>query len=229
MLPDLDAAAAQGWNVFLWAFDQRVPDALKMTLYGAIFLSQILCGLATVTSTSRMIFAFSRDGGLPFSPRLAKVSIRYRTPAAAIWVGAVLSVLFVWGAKYLEAGGTPVYTVVVSCTVIFLFFSFVIPITLGLFAYGGAKWPVMGPWNLGRGLYSVFAVLSVAAMALIVYLGVQPPNGLARHIVLGFLLVTAVVWLGFENRRFTGPPIGADIARRRADIARAEAAFKLPA
>jgi hypothetical protein len=35
--------------------------------------------------------------------------------------------------------------------------------------------------------------------------------------------------LGFENRRFTGPPIGADIARRRADIARAEAAFKLPA
>ncbi len=229
MLPDLDAAAAQGWNVFFWAFDQRVPDALKITLYGAIFLSQILCGLATVTSTSRMIFAFSRDGGLPFSPRLAKVSIRYRTPAAAIWVGAVLSVLFVWGAKYLEAGGTPVYTVVVSCTVIFLFFSFVIPIILGLFAYGGAKWPVMGPWNLGRGLYSVFAVLSVAAMALIVYLGVQPPNGLARHIVLGFLLVTAVVWLGFENRRFTGPPIGADIERRRADIARAEAVFKLPA
>ena len=31
-----------------------------------IFIAQFLCGLATVTSASRMIFAFSRDGGLPF-------------------------------------------------------------------------------------------------------------------------------------------------------------------
>ncbi|WP_414693186.1 amino acid permease, partial [Parvibaculum sp.] len=46
------------------------------------------CGLATVTSASRMIFAFSRDGGLPFSKLLAKVSPTRRTPVAAIWTGA---------------------------------------------------------------------------------------------------------------------------------------------
>ena len=186
MLPSPDAGAAQGWNVFFWAFDQRVPGALKIALYGAIFLAQVLCRLATMTSASRRIFAFSREGGLPCSPRLAKVSIGSRTPAAAIWAGAVLSVLFVWGGKSLAAGGTPVYTVVVSCTVIFLFCSFVIPIALGLFAYGGPKWPAMGPWDLGRAAYSVFAVLSSGARVLIFLLGVQPPNALAWRVTRGF-------------------------------------------
>ena len=38
---------------------------IKDILYLAILVSQWLCGLATVTSVSRMIFAFARDGGLP--------------------------------------------------------------------------------------------------------------------------------------------------------------------
>ncbi len=67
MIPNMDEAAKQGWNVFFWAMDQRVPELVKQLLYWAIFVAQILCGLATVTSASRMIFAFSRDGGLPFS------------------------------------------------------------------------------------------------------------------------------------------------------------------
>ena len=75
------------------------------------------------------------------------------------------------------------YTVVVSCTVIFLFFSFAIPIALGLFAYGGPRWPKMGPWNMGRGGYTLFALLSIASMVLIFIIGVQPPerSGLRRH------------------------------------------------
>lgn len=226
LLPNMDEAAKQGWNVFFWAMDAQVNSSVKMLLYGAIFVSQFLCGLATVTSVSRMMFAFSRDGGLPFSKSLASVSPKYRTPVHAIWAGSILAVLFVWGAKAIEASGaTPVYTIVVSCTVIFLFFSFVIPIALGLLTYGSAKWPTMGPWNLGRGVFSVFAVLSIAAMALIFIIGVQPPNDMALKITIGFLLLTAVVWFAFEQRRFQGPPIGDMIARRQAEIAAREAAL----
>ena len=90
MIPNMDEAAKQGWNVFFWAFDQQVNPVVKEILYLAIFVAQLLCGLATVTSASRMIFAFSRDGGLPGSAALAKVSPTYRTPVAAIWTGAVL-------------------------------------------------------------------------------------------------------------------------------------------
>ena len=136
MLPSMDEAAKQGWNVFFWAMDTQVNPTIKMALYVAIFISQFLCGLATVTSVSRMIFAFSRDGGLPCSKALASVSPNHRSPVAAIWTGATLAVLFVWGSSVISIGATPVYTIVVSCTVIFLFFSFIIPIVLGLFTYG---------------------------------------------------------------------------------------------
>ncbi|BCW91105.1 hypothetical protein sos41_42840 [Alphaproteobacteria bacterium SO-S41] len=224
MIPDMDAAAAQGWNVFFWAMDTQVNPNLKLALYVAIFISQFLCGLATVTSVSRMIFAFSRDKGLPGSSLLAKVSPRFRTPVAAIWVGATLAVLFVWGSSLVTIGETPVYTIVVSCTVIFLFFSFVIPITLGLFAWGTAKWDRMGPWNLGEAVFKLFAVLSIAAMVLIFVLGIQPPNQWALYITVGFLVLTGVVWFGLENWRFKGPPIGDQVAARQAEIAAAERA-----
>ena len=199
-----------------------MPAAIKEILYVAIFVSQFLCGLATVTSVSRMIFAFSRDGGLPASKALAKVSPRYRTPVAAIWVGSALSVLFVWGTSLITFGDTSAYTIVVSCTVIFLFFSFAIPITVGLSAYGTAKWPRMGPWNMGKSLYQLFAVLSIVAMVLIFVLGIQPPNQGALYITIGFLVLAGAVWVavrapplqGPAHRRGDRPPAGRDPGRR---------------
>ncbi|WP_377289836.1 amino acid permease [Rhizobium sp. SG2393] len=220
----MTAAAAQGWNVFFWAMETQVNWFVKDVLYLAIFVCQWLCGLATVTSVSRMIFAFSRDGGLPASKALAKVSPKFRTPVSAIWTGSILSVLFVWGSSLISIGDTPVYTIVVSCTVIFLFFSFAIPITLGLFAYGTSKWSQMGPWNLGAGVFKLFAFLTVLAMILIFVLGVQPPNGAALYVTVGFLVLSGIVWIGFEQRRFKGPPIGDEVARRAAEIAAAERA-----
>ncbi|OOG73984.1 amino acid permease [Sinorhizobium sp. A49] len=224
MIPNMDEAAKQGWNVFFWAMDTQVHPVIKDVLYLAVLVAQWLCGLATVTSVSRMIFAFSRDGGLPASKALAKVSPTYRTPVAAIWTGSILAVLFVWGSSLVSIGETPVYTIVVSCTVIFLFFSFAIPITLGLLAWGTSKWDKMGPWDLGEGMFKLFAVLSIIAMVLIFVLGIQPPNDWALYITVGFLALTALIWFGFEKRRFRGPPIGEEVARRQAEIAAAEKA-----
>jgi amino acid transporter len=224
MIPNMDEAAKQGWNVFFWAMDAQVNPAVKQILYVAIFISQFLCGLATVTSVSRMIFAFARDGGLPASRALSKVSPVHRTPVTAIWTGSALAVLFVWGSSLVSIGETPVYTIVVSCTVIFLFFSFAIPIALGLVAYGTPKWDRMGPWNLGEAGFKLFAVLSIIAMVLIFVIGIQPPNEWALYITVGFLILTAIIWVGFESRRFKGPPIGDEIARRQAEIAVAEKA-----
>lgn len=224
MIPNMDDAAKQGWNVFFWAMDAQVNPIVKDILYLAIFVSQFLCGLATVTSLSRMMFAFSRDGGLPASKALAKISPAFRTPVAAIWSGSILSVLFVWFTSAVTIAGASAYSIVVSCTVIFLFFSFVIPIALGLIAYGSKKWPKMGPWNMGRGLYSLVAVLSVISMILIFVIGIQPPNDWALYITVGFVVVTAIIWIAFESRRFQGPPIGDQIRKRAKEIAAAEAA-----
>jgi amino acid transporter len=224
MIPNMDDAAKQGWNVFFWAFDQRVSPGLKEFVYLVVFIAQLLCGLATVTSASRMIFAFSRDGGLPGSAALAKVSPTYRTPVAAIWTASILSVLFVWGSTLVSVAGTSAYTIVVSCTVIFLFLSFTVPIVLGMLAWGTPKWDKMGPWNLGRGIFMLFGVLSIISMILIFVIGIQPPNDWALYITVGFFILTAIVWFVFERNRFQGPPLGDIIAARQAAIKAAEQA-----
>ena len=82
------------------------------------------------------------------------------------------------------------------------------PIALGFFAIGTAKWPKMGPWDIGIPLYRLFAVLSVLGMGLIIYIAVQPPNDKVLWITLAFLVITAIIWVLFENKRFQGPPIG---------------------
>lgn len=224
MIPNMDDAAKQGWNVFFWAFDQRVGTGLKEFVYLVVFIAQLLCGLATVTSASRMIFAFSRDGGLPGSAALAKVSPTYRTPVAAIWTASILSVLFVWGSTLVSVAGTSAYTIVVSCTVIFLFLSFTVPIVLGMLAWGTPKWDKMGPWNMGRGIFMLFGVLSIVSMILIFVIGIQPPNDWALYITVGFFILTAIVWFAFERNRFQGPPLGDIIAARQAAIKAAEQA-----
>lgn len=213
-IPDMASAAAQGWNVYFWTSEQVLPGSVRVVLYVVIFLAQFLCGLATVTSVSRMIFAFARDGGLPASRKLATVSPRFRTPVAAIWTGAILAILF--------TSYTSLYTTIVSVTVIFLFLSFCIPVTMGLVRFRDG-WTKGAPWSIG-GWYPIVAVLVIAATILIFLIGIQPPNDGALTITIGFLILTAIVWFGFERRRFKGPPIGEAIARRQAAIAAAESA-----
>jgi amino acid transporter len=97
-----------------------------------------------------------------------------------------------------------------------------LPIALGLLAYK-KTWTQMGPWDLGA-WFPVFAVLSILGVVLIFLIGIQPPNDKALWITVGVLIVTAVIWYGFERKRFKGPPIGEAIARRQAVIREAERA-----
>jgi amino acid transporter len=214
-IPDMDKAAASGWGVFFGTLDAVLPAWLKQVLYVGILVCQLICGLATVTSASRMIFAFARDGGLPASATLKKVHAGFRTPVAAIWTAAAISIAFT---LY-----TPAYTTIVSVTVIFIFLSYGAPVVAGFFAYG-KSWTKMGPWDMGPA-FRIVAVLAALAIALIFYLGVQPPNDAALKITVYFLVITAVVWFGFERRRFQGPPVGEAVAKRQAEIAAAERAL----
>ena len=123
--------------MFFETMDAILPSWLKTLLYLAILIAQFLCGLATVTSASRMLFAFSRDGGMPVgSASLAKVSPTYRTPVNAIWTAAILEIIYVFLAQFISIGGTNIYTIVVNSTLVFLFLSFTIPIVLGMMAFG---------------------------------------------------------------------------------------------
>jgi amino acid transporter len=225
-IPDMGAAAKQGWAVFFETMNAVLPNWLKQLLYLGILIAQFLCGLATVTSASRMLFAFSRDGGMPVgSKALSTVSTAWRTPVNAIWTASVLCILYVFLAQFISIGGTNIYTIVVNSTLVFLFLSFIIPLVLGMMAYGTAKWPKPGPWAMSAGLYKLVTVLSVVGMAIIFFIAIQPPNDKVLWIVVGMIALLVVLWFAVESRRFKGPPVGEEIKRRQAEIAKREAVF----
>ncbi len=212
--PSMDDAAKQGGNVFFWIMDSVVPHGLKLALYVIIAVAQYLCGLATVTSASRMIFAFARDGGLPASGSLRGISPRFRTPVVAIWTVVVLSIGFTIYA--------PVYTTIAAVCVIFLYVSYALPITAGLLSFR-RRWTTMGPFDIGAA-FPVVAVLCIVAAAALLYIGTRPPNDQALTVTAGVVALAVLVWFGLERRRFAGPPIG-DVGRaRQAQIAAAEQA-----
>jgi len=224
-IPDMAVAASQGWGMFFGTMDAIMPQSLKTVLYMGILIAQFLCGLATVTSASRMLFAFSRDDGLPIgSKALSAVSPRYRTPVAAIWTAAVLCILYVMLALSIKVAGTSIYVIVVNSTLVFLFLSFTIPLVAGLFTFGTSKWPNPGPWAMSTGLYKLVTVLAVVGMGVILFIAVAPPNERVLYVVLGFIAVALLLWVVVENRRFEGPPTGERIAARKSAIAAAERA-----
>ncbi|MCF1707401.1 amino acid permease [Tabrizicola sp. J26] len=224
-IPDLATAASQGWGMFFATMDAIMPSGLKVILYLGILIAQLLCGLATVTSASRMLFAFSRDDGMPVgSKALATVSPKYRTPVNAIWTATVLCILYVILAMMIKVGETSIYVIVVNSTLVFLFLSFTVPLVAGMLAYGGPKWPKPGPWAMSNGTYKLVTLLSVIGMAVILFIAIAPPNERVLYVVLGFIALALVFWVTVENRRFEGPPTGERIAARKAAIAAAEKA-----
>ena len=150
-MPDLREAARQGANVFPWLMAQVFPGVRGNLLWIGIVVANYLCGLASITSTSRMIYAFARDGGLPLSSALKRVSPRHQAPVAAIWVAAALTL-----ASTLSA---PAYATLTGACVILLYLSYVMPLAAGFFAIG-RSWTRMGPFasrprgvsRAGRGL-----------------------------------------------------------------------------
>jgi len=224
-IPDMATAASQGWGMFFATMDAIMPAGLKTVLYLGIFIAQLLCGLATVTSASRMLFAFSRDDGMPIgSKALASVSPKFRTPVNAIWTATVLCILYVVLALTIKVEGTSIYVIVVNSTLVFLFLSFTIPLVAAMMSYGTSKWPNPGPWAMSAGLYKLVTVLSVVGMAIILFIAVAPPNERVLYVVAGFIVLALILWVTVESRRFEGPPTGERIAARKAAIAAAEAA-----
>ncbi len=214
-MPSVSDGAKQGGSVFFWLMNGiGIPPILKDLLYIGIVISNYLCALAGMTSLSRMIFAFARDGGFPASNWLRLVSPTHRTPVHAIWIGAVLA--------FISTLYTPQFWTLASGCAIFLYLSYAAPIGAGLLAEG-KTWTKKGPFNLGA-LSKPFAIISVVGGLLVFYIGVKPPNDAVITYTIVLLIVMAVLWFGIARRKFPGPPVGDLIAQRQAVIAAEERA-----
>lgn len=196
VMPDIATGVKQGFG-FLDALLSTLPTALKAVLGLGIFLVNFLCGLACLTSCSRMMFAFARDGGLPASKLLRKVDRTLKTPVAAVWASAILAIV---ATLYAEA-----FSVLAVGCAVFLYISYIMPTAAGILAEG-KTWKHKGPFDLG-GMSKFIAVLAVIGGGFLVIVGIQPPNEKVLYVTIFMLVVMAVFWFIFgEKKRFKGPP-----------------------
>jgi amino acid transporter len=154
------------------------------------------CGLSAVTWTSRVIYAFARDDGMPMSGLWRRVSSKHRTPAPAIW-GAV-AIAFV----ATISSGT--YAVVTSLSVIGLYVSYIVPVWLAWRARGSAAELVRGSWHLGR-FGSAINIVAMIWVAFITMVLMVPDEMRAGKTIAGLAAALSVWYFLAERHRFRGP------------------------
>jgi amino acid transporter len=162
------------------------------------------CGLSAVTWTSRVIYAFARDGGMPGSTVLKRVSAAHLTPAPAIW----LSVAIAFAATI--SSGT--YAAVTSISVIGLYVAYIAPVYLAWRARGSAAEMPRGPWHLGR-FGSAINLVAIAWVVFITLILAIPDHMRAGKTMAGLTAALAAWYLAVERKRFRGLVRARELAR----------------
>jgi amino acid transporter len=203
-VPDL--AAAGGYiNPVLFILESRLGFVLGTLLFLVAVVAQFFCGMSSITTNSRMIYAFSRDGAVPGS-RLWHSLDSGRTPRNAILLSATAAFILAVPSVFSDVA----YVAVTSIAVIGLYIAYVLPILLRLFAKDFQH----GPWHLGAwsrpiGIISVLWVIFISVLFML-------PTGApvtAQNfnytgiVVLGALIILVVWWLVSARSWFKGPHI----------------------
>jgi amino acid transporter len=194
--------------------------ALSLAAAKAVIListvGQLFCGMACVTSASRMTFAFSRDGAVPGHNLWRRLG-KNRTPTWSVLFVCVFAALVTFPAYFPNHLGTPVaFLAVTSISVIGLYIAYTIPVFL--------RWRMRhefkpGPWTLGARYKWINPVAFgwVAICVVIFCLPFEPAGVFFKSgfnwsavnyapLVTGGVMIAVTLWFLISAKRtFTGP------------------------
>ncbi len=147
------AGVTTGFGSVTLIFDQALTPHLAGFVLLIATIGQLFCTTACLTSASRMLFAFSRDGAVPGAKYWSKLNSR-RTPVNAVMIVAICAFILTIPAYFPVNVGTadaPVFSAtaffaVVSIGTLGLYLSFSIPIYYRWRKGDAFK---QGSWNLG--------------------------------------------------------------------------------
>jgi amino acid transporter len=171
-------------------------------LSAGIAIAMAFCGLSSVASAGRMLFAFSRDDGLPGAGWMKKVSHRYRTPANALIVIVLVSWLFTVAAGYV-GGGTAI-VIVTAISTIFLYAAYGIVIYLGA---RNEEWRSARVWSLGRWSRPVAVIALFWTVVLMVLFSFPTSGNISWPFMILVVLFLSAYFYGWARRSFQGPRV----------------------
>jgi amino acid transporter len=168
---------------------------------GLAILAMWFCGLSSVTSLSRTLYAFARDGGLPGASYIRVVGKRTQTPHVAIAI-AVMAPL---GVGLLSAVlREDQFLAVASLATTALYVSYGVPIALGALARRRLGGFTRGPWHLGRA-GAVIAWGGAVFCGVVLATAALPHGGAYLALVAAFALAFLLLYVTYVRNRFAGP------------------------
>jgi amino acid transporter len=170
---------------------------------GLALAAMWFCGLSSVTSASRTLYAFSRDRGLPFSSFVSRVSPRTRTPMVAIGVATVGPLCLVLGTAPFSDS---LFDAMAKMATMALYVSYAAPILLGALARHRGAWKRMGPFELGR-LGVPIAWVAVFWSIVVLVVCCLPPNQLPAQMLGGAVVLLGLLYFAVIRKRFEGPRV----------------------
>jgi len=177
-------------------------------LLGAgIAIAMSFCALSSVASAGRMLFAFSRDDGVPGSGWLKKVSHQYRTPVNSLITIVVVAFLFTIAAFYVGALGGPggggiAIVIVTAISTIFLYAAYGIPIYLALTNEG---WRSERVWSLGRWSKLVAVIALLWIVVLLVLFSFPTSGNISWPFMALAVILLLIYYFAWARSRFQGP------------------------
>jgi amino acid transporter len=184
----------------LFTLNENLDASLAAILGAGIAIAMAFCGLSSVASAGRMVFAFSRDDGIPGSRWLKQVSHRFRTPVNSlvlVCVGAfVLTFLAFWVGRNITV------VIVTAISTIFLYAAYGVPILLGLRT---SEWKNDRVWSLGRWSRPI-ALISLVWIGVLMVLFSWPTSGnISWPFMLAVVVFLLVYYFAWARRNFKGP------------------------
>jgi amino acid transporter len=234
-IQDFDATVASeyGQPVLQIFVDVFGADG-AIVLFSFVILCVWHCGLFSMTSNSRMMFAFSRDGGIPSF--FHKVDDRFRSPIRTVWLAAFLSFCL----ALPSLGSSVAFAAATSIATIGLYISYGIPILIGLI-YHKEFTARKGPFNLGK-LSRPIALVAVMWIGFMTIVFCLPTANPVTSQTLNYTVVAVGIiaifslsaWLLWARKWFVGPAREIEAEQAGIDISepgafeKAEAEGKIP-
>src|SRR5215210_468966 len=178
----------------------NLGDFFGNLISAGIAIAMAFCGLSSVAAAGRMLYAFSRDDGLPGSGWLKKVSHRYRTPANSLTAIVAVSWLFTVAAFFVGTGTAIV--IVTAVSTIFLYAAY------GLCIYLGATtsdWVQHRAWSLGRWSKPIAWVAVFWVIVLVLLFSFPTSGNISWPFMVITVLLLVVYYFGWAKKRFKGP------------------------
>lgn len=168
----------------------------------------VVSAFSIFASVSRLIWAFARDNGLPFSDFFAHIHPKLHIPFNTVCLVTICCCLL----SLINIASTTAFYAIVSLSTLSLYISYIIPITLVLIRKLEGRHPKYGPFHLGKwGIpINLFAILYGCYLTVFLAFPVYYPvdretMNYAAPLWLACFVIAVGCWFIFGHKKFNIP------------------------